>query len=64
MNRHLDNMRRLYAKLQARYGGDDDLVLKLKHELRSLEAIDSKKRATAHYRRRKHDRREVSIPLQ
>ena len=64
MKRHLDNMRRLYEKLQARYGDDDDLVLKLNHELKSLEAIDSKKHATAHHRRRRQDRREVSVPMQ
>ena len=41
MSRHLDNLKRLLRKLQAHYGGDDVMVLQVKYELESVEAIES-----------------------
>jgi len=38
MSRHLDNLKRLRAKLQQRYGSDDALVLEFKREIDALEA--------------------------
>lgn len=70
MKKHLDNLRRLHAKMQARYGDGDDLVLKLKLELEYLElsaasqALDSKRYALLYHRRRKQDAGAVSLPLQ
>ena len=70
MKKHLDNMKRLYAKLQARYGDSDDLVSKLKFELAFLEAaetgqtLDSKRYAMLHHHRRKQDAGAVAMPLQ
>ena len=32
--KHVQNLERLLQKLQSRYGGEDDLVLQLKHDLR------------------------------
>jgi hypothetical protein len=36
MSRHLDNLKRLCTKLQARYGAEDELVLQVKRELELL----------------------------
>jgi hypothetical protein len=41
MSRHLDNMKRLCAKLQARYGAEDELVLQVKRELELLAANET-----------------------
>ncbi len=38
MSRHLDNLKRLWSKLQLRYGNDDALVLEVKREIETLEA--------------------------
>jgi hypothetical protein len=38
MSRHLDNLKRLWSKLQLRYGDDDALVLEVKREIEALEA--------------------------
>jgi len=40
MSRHLDNLKRLWSKLQLRYGNDDALVLEVKREIEALEARD------------------------
>ena len=32
--KHVQNLERLLQKLQSRYGGEDDLVMQLKHDLR------------------------------
>lgn len=42
MSRHLDNMKRLYQKLQLRYGADDALVLQVKQELEARELLQTK----------------------
>ena len=41
MSRHLDNLKRLFQKLQVRYGADSEMVLEVKKELDSVEAIES-----------------------
>jgi hypothetical protein len=38
MSRHLNNLQRLWAKLQRRYGNDDALVLEVKREIDAIEA--------------------------
>ena len=40
MSRDLNNIRRLFAKLQLRYGDDDELVMQLKKELDAREALN------------------------
>jgi hypothetical protein len=42
MIRHVDNLKRLFGKLQARYGSDDPLVLQVKDELDSTLAMESR----------------------
>ena len=42
MSRHLDNLKRLFKKLQLRYGADDAIVLQVKQALESHEAIESR----------------------
>ena len=41
MSRHLDNLKRLFQKLQLRYGADSEIVLEVKKELDSREAMES-----------------------
>ena len=41
MSRQLDNLRRLFRKLQAHYGDHDAIVLQVKHELDSREGVES-----------------------
>lgn len=41
MSRHLDNLKRLFCKLQVRYGDHDAMVLQVKHELDSREGVES-----------------------
>jgi hypothetical protein len=43
MSKHLGNMKRLYEKLTSRYGLDDELALKVKHELELLKVLESRK---------------------
>lgn len=51
MSRHLDNLKRLFRKLQVRYGDHDEMVLKVKHELDTQEGIESGyQQGTIHYR--------------
>ncbi len=40
MPRNLDNIRRLFSKLQLRYGDDDELVMQVREELEAREALD------------------------
>jgi hypothetical protein len=40
MSRHLNNLKRLWSKLQLRYGSDDPLVLEVKREIDAIEARD------------------------
>ena len=40
MSRHLNNLQRLWTKLQTRYGNNDALVLDVKRELDAIEARD------------------------
>jgi hypothetical protein len=41
MSKNLNNLRRLFSKLQLRYGDDDALVLQLKRELEAREALEA-----------------------
>ena len=41
MSRNLDNLKRLFQKLQARYGTNDPVVLQVKQELESRQAMES-----------------------
>jgi hypothetical protein len=51
MSRNLNNIRRLFAKLQLRYGDDDELVMQLKKELAAREALnEERKQWTVPYR--------------
>jgi hypothetical protein len=38
MSRHLDNLKRLWKKLQSRYGSDDPVVLEMQREIEVIEA--------------------------
>lgn len=40
MSRHLNNLKRLWSKLQLRYGSDDALVLEVKRDIGAIEARD------------------------
>jgi hypothetical protein len=42
MSRNLDNLKRLFQKLQVRYGPDDAMVLQVRQALESREAIESR----------------------
>jgi hypothetical protein len=44
MSRDLNNIRRLFAKLQLRYGDDDELVMQVKKELEAREALDQERK--------------------
>lgn len=55
MHKHLQNLERLFQKMQARYGESDELVLQLKQELIAFEAKSTKTRADFNKGRRKAD---------
>ena len=55
MHKHLQNLQRLFQKMQARYGDNDELVLQLKQELIAFEAKAAKNRAAVNKGRRKLD---------
>jgi uncharacterized protein involved in exopolysaccharide biosynthesis len=38
MHKHLQNLQRLFQKMQTRYGENDELVVQLKQELTAIEA--------------------------
>ena len=40
MNRDLENLKRLSNKLQTRFGGDDELVIQLKHKISQCEVLN------------------------
>lgn len=42
MSRHLDNLKRVFQKLQIRYGENDPMVLQVKQELESRQVIESR----------------------
>lgn len=42
MSRNLDNLKRLFQKLQVRYGADDAIVLQVKQALESRETMESR----------------------
>ena len=42
MSRNLDNLKRLFQKLQLRYGADDAIVLQVKQAVESHEAMESR----------------------
>lgn len=44
MSRHLNNLKRLLAKLQRRYGDDDDLVRQLTSELAVAQTLEAGQR--------------------
>jgi hypothetical protein len=62
MKKHIQNLQRLCQKMQARYGESDDLVLKLKQELASMDTRRPKNRAAADHNRRKQDNDQSAIP--
>lgn len=64
MKRHLQNLQRLYQKLQARYGVDDVLVMQLKREIETIESNESRHRARWRHPRLQQERRESYLPLQ
>ena len=41
MSRQLENLKRIFGKLQSRYGAEDALVSQLKHEVESRESVES-----------------------
>lgn len=41
MSRQLDNLKRIFRKLQARYGDDDALVSEVKHDVELREGLES-----------------------
>jgi hypothetical protein len=41
MSRQLENLKRVFAKLQSRYGADDALVSQFKQEVESRESYES-----------------------
>jgi hypothetical protein len=41
MSRQLDNLKRIFSKLQARYGNDDAIVSDFKQELEFRERVES-----------------------
>jgi hypothetical protein len=41
MSRQLDNLKRVFTKLQARYGDDDEIVSQVKHDLEWREGVES-----------------------
>lgn len=43
MSKHIGNVERLHSKLAVRYGSDDELVLRLKHELDLLKSMKSER---------------------
>jgi hypothetical protein len=63
MQRHLQNLERLYQKLRFRYGQDDDLVMQVKHEIESNETEHSKSPPRAEQGRRSEFREVFSAPM-
>lgn len=41
MSRHLENLQRMFGKLQSRYGAEDALVSQFKQEVESRESVES-----------------------
>ena len=41
MSRQLDNLKRVFRKLQARYGDDDVLVSEVRHDVELREGVES-----------------------
>jgi hypothetical protein len=46
MKKHIQNMERLWLKMQARYGESDDLVQRFRQDLSALQEKNAKKRAS------------------
>lgn len=55
MHKHLQNLQRLFQKMQTRYGENDELVMQLKQELIAFETKMSKETATFNKGRRHLD---------
>jgi hypothetical protein len=62
MKKRLQNLERLYQKMQHRYGDDDELVMQLKHEIELHDNKPSKNHATANIGRRLQDKERSFIP--
>jgi len=56
MHKHLQHLERLSKKMQFRYGDDDDLVMQLKHEYKSLEANVLNNSAGTDQSRHRHEK--------
>ena len=52
MHKHLQNLQRLFQKMQTRYGESDELVVQLKQELLAFEAKVAKDTAAVNKGRR------------
>lgn len=59
MHKHLQHLERISQKMQSRYWDSDDLVLQLKHEVKSFEAKNSSHPVGANLGRRKDDCKEA-----
>jgi hypothetical protein len=58
MSRDLDNLKRVFHKLQVRYGEDDPIVMQVKQEIESRELMEVKySRWLVTYRERTWERR-------
>ena len=51
MKRHIENLQRLCRKLEARYGQDDDLVLRLNLEIETILANEIIQSSSWHQKR-------------
>ncbi len=56
MKKHLQNMERLCKKMQARYGENDDLVVRFRQELSALQEKKAKSLAFKNFGRRNADK--------
>jgi succinyl-CoA synthetase beta subunit len=63
MHKHLQNLQRLFQKMQARYGENDELVIQLKQELIAFEAKMAKDTAAVNKGRRHRDLTPQSLAI-
>jgi succinyl-CoA synthetase beta subunit len=63
MHKHIQNLQRLFQKMQARYGENDELVIQLKQELIAFEAKMAKDTAAVNQGRRHRDLAPQSLAI-